>query len=219
MWVAGPGVHRTGDDRAMWVKATLHALGAAVGGAILGAGVAQLGAALSPADRAAAGSLLGAALAVVSMLRLPVLERNTETPQSLLRLGSVGWSVANGALLGTAVTNRIGYWLWYAVPIGCFVSGEPLAGAAIWGVFVCARLATIIVVARCNDPSSGQSPPACRQPSCAAFGGAGGDDSTRCCDRDSHRAAAGFVTPDVSRPRPSTLMVCGVRGSSRNQRM
>ena len=148
MWVAGPGVHRTGDDRAMWVKATLHALGAAVGGAILGAGVAQLGAALSPADRAAAGSLLGAALAVVSMLRLPVLERNTETPQSLLRLGSVGWSVANGALLGTAVTNRIGYWLWYAVPIGCFVSGEPLAGAAIWGVFVCARLATIIVVAR-----------------------------------------------------------------------
>jgi hypothetical protein len=33
------------------------------------------------------------------------------------------------------VTTRIGYWLWYAVPVTCLLTGRSLLGALMYGVY------------------------------------------------------------------------------------
>jgi hypothetical protein len=37
--------------------------------------------------------------------------------------------------LGFGATSRIGFWLWYAIPLGAFLVGDPVAGAAIYGTY------------------------------------------------------------------------------------
>jgi hypothetical protein len=53
----------------------------------------------------------------------------------------------NGALLGLAVTSRIGFWLWYVVPLAAFLSAAPVAGAIVWGLYGLARLRVLDLVA------------------------------------------------------------------------
>lgn len=93
------------------------------------------------------GLVAGAALTLAPLLRVPLPQRDVETPQVLLHRGPLWWAMGNGALLGLAVTSRIGFWLWYVVPIGCLVSGSPVTGALVWGLYAVARLAVIDVIA------------------------------------------------------------------------
>lgn len=81
------------------------------------------------------------------LLRAPILQINRETPESLLSRGPLLWSAANGALLGLAVTSRIGFWLWYMIPIGVFLSASPIAGAVIWGSYGLVRLGVLGIIA------------------------------------------------------------------------
>ena len=37
------------------------------------------------------------------------------------------------------MSTRIGFWLWYAVPIGAFVTGSPVWGSCVWGAFAATR--------------------------------------------------------------------------------
>src|SRR4051794_29947450 len=49
------------------------------------------------------------------------------------------WAVLNGAALGFGATTRVGFWLWYAIAIGSFASGNPAIGAAAYGAYGLAR--------------------------------------------------------------------------------
>lgn len=75
---------------------------------------------------------------LVSPRRLPQISRETE--QSLLSHGPFEWATANGFLLGLGFTSRIGYWIFYLVPVGCLVTGSPIFAAAIWGMYGLTRL-------------------------------------------------------------------------------
>lgn len=61
--------------------------------------------------------------------------RDRETPKSWLDGGVARWAVLNGVTLGVGVTTRVGYWLWYAVPVICLLTGRPLAGALVYGIY------------------------------------------------------------------------------------
>ena len=58
-----------------------------------------------------------------------------ETPQRWVRQGPLRWATRNGLTLGFGATSRIGFWLWYVVPLGAFLVGDPRLGAAIYGTY------------------------------------------------------------------------------------
>lgn len=121
---------------------TLTAFGAAlVAGMALGAIGATV---LTTGDRATAFSALGVAaiLAGTSDLlgyALNVPQRDRETPRTWLRFPEWLAAALNGLALGLGWNTRIGFWLWYVVPLGCFFSGSVEAGAAIYGAYGLAR--------------------------------------------------------------------------------
>src|SRR5262245_59965801 len=107
MWVAASGVHRTRTTAPWWVKAAVTTAAAVAAGAVAGAVVGVLGGLLDTAGRGATGLAAGAVLVIAPLRRVPLPQRDAETPQVLLHHGPMRWAVANGALLGLAVTNRI----------------------------------------------------------------------------------------------------------------
>lgn len=114
---------------------------ATLAGAILGAISGSIGALVPPGIRALICILLGALLlvAVTCSPRRP-LQLDRETRQELLERGALRWAIANGALLGVGFASRIGYWVWYLVPIACFSVGSTLWGTAIWGLYSMVRM-------------------------------------------------------------------------------
>lgn len=111
-----------------------------------------------------AGIALGVSNAA-GRLERPYDLRDRETPQSWLEGGVVQWAVRNGVALGLGVTTRIGYWLWYAVPVICLLAGRPLPGALVYGLYglvrtgvgapalslVLSRIGSGVFVARLTD--------------------------------------------------------------------
>ncbi len=94
------------------------------------------------------GTIASVALLVPAFVpRLAVPQRDVETAQKLLHAGPLRWSLANGALLGAAVTSRIGFWLWYVVPLAIFILGSWRLGGLLYGAYGLARMGAIVVMA------------------------------------------------------------------------
>ena len=53
--------------------------------------------------------------------------------------GPLWWAIRNGVTLGFGATSRIGFLLWYVVPIGALLFGSPALGAAIYGTYELVR--------------------------------------------------------------------------------
>lgn len=79
--------------------------------------------------------LVAAGVVSISGRRVPLLQVDRETNQSWLHLGAVGWPVVNGLALGAGFLSRIGFLLWYLLPILCFAIGEVTAGALVLGTY------------------------------------------------------------------------------------
>jgi hypothetical protein len=115
---------------------------------VAGAVVGTIGAVIPLALRVAAGTALALVLVVVPVFsprRLPQIDR--ETDQDLLGRGPVLWALVNGFLLGTGLTSRIGYWVFYLLPLGCFVAGSAAWGALIWAAYGFTRLGAVVLLA------------------------------------------------------------------------
>lgn len=124
-------------------------LAAGAAGALCGAALGALGGLVEADVRLGAGALVATALLAVTFVPgLEPLQLRRETGEHLLGLHPLAWGAVNGALLGVGVTSRIAFWVFYLVPLGCFVLGSPLAGAAIWGVYGAARLGASAIAAR-----------------------------------------------------------------------
>lgn len=94
--------------------------------------------------RTAAATLLGLGAIVISILELSgryvqLIQCDRETSQSWVHKGPTKWAIQNGLALGCGVTSRIGFWLWYVVPIGAFLVASPWAGAAVYGMYGATR--------------------------------------------------------------------------------
>lgn len=121
-------------------------LAATVVGAIAGGLVGGLGGSLPEDFRLAAVglALIGLnALFVADALGgpVPMLERNRTTPRRWVEESAAGWSLKTGAALGFGVTNRIGFPVWYLVPVLALGTGSWIAGGVVWAVYGLLRTA------------------------------------------------------------------------------
>lgn len=127
-----------------FAKAVVFSLAASLSGALLGAALGWLGSLISVDVRTAVATLGGMAAILVGISeltghRIGLAQCDRETPQKWIHTGALPWALRNGVALGTGVFNRIGFWLWYAIPIGAFLSGSPLLGAVVYGAYSCTR--------------------------------------------------------------------------------
>jgi len=125
-------------------KAILYSLSTAFAGLVSGGLLGLAGSFVPLNARVAAATLLGLVAVVAAALelsgrRLHLLQCNRETPQSWVHKGPAKWAIQNGLALGCGATSRIGFWLWYSVPLGAFLLASPLAGAAIYGLYGATR--------------------------------------------------------------------------------
>jgi len=141
-------VHRTYRSSTPLRKANASVAGGAFGGAATGAALGFLASTVPARPRAAVATitLLSVAAGMAFLFHRP-WQRNTETSQLLLEKGPLRWAFLNGALLGVGFTSRIGFWLWYVIPITVWMSGSAIAGMAVWGLYGGARLLASGVVA------------------------------------------------------------------------
>ena len=81
---------------------------------------------------------------------MPLPQWNHETPQSWLSAKPRFAAAMNGAAMGAAFTSRIGFWLWYVVPVAALLSGSVAMGAAIYGTYAVSRVVgtSILLVSR-----------------------------------------------------------------------
>jgi hypothetical protein len=63
---------------------------------------------------------------------LPQLSRETTRRYGEMTMGSV---IRNGTAMGAGVATRIGFWLWYVVPVAAILSGTAVRGAIVFGVY------------------------------------------------------------------------------------
>ena len=124
-----------------WIsKAIFYSLSSAVAGLVAGALLGAAGNFLASDFRWGIGVVFGIIAVVVGSLelfgrRIKPLEIDCETPRRWLHKGPLPWAIQNGLALGFGAVSRIGFLLWYVVPLGALLSGSPLLGAAIYGTY------------------------------------------------------------------------------------
>jgi hypothetical protein len=133
-------VHRNQGNTNWLAKAFTYLAATTAAGAASGALLGLVGR-QAPVDLrtvvASVAALAGVTIGITELsgrrIRLPQWDR--ETPQSWVHTGGIRWALLNGAVLGFGATTRLGFWLWYAIPVGSFASGNPLTGAAAYGAY------------------------------------------------------------------------------------
>jgi hypothetical protein len=123
----------------------------AVGGALAGGALGWLGSLLEAGTRLAAITAAGVAGLVLAVAALrgrwrPVLQCDIETPQRWVFQGAPAWSLKNGLALGFGMFTRLGFVLWYAIPVGALCAGGWIAGAAVYGTYATARTGGAAVI-------------------------------------------------------------------------
>jgi hypothetical protein len=133
-------VHRNQAGRSWISKAVVYSLSSALAGLVTGAVLGAVGSLLPLDFRLAAGSILAVIAIAVGGLeffgrRVQLPQFDCETPQRWVHRGPLRWATRNGLTLGFGATSRIGFWLWYVVPLGAFLLGDPRLGAIIYGTY------------------------------------------------------------------------------------
>ncbi len=144
-------MHRNQAGRSWISKAAVYALASAVAGLVTGAALGIVGGLLPLDIRLAVGSILAIAAVAVGSLelfgrRMQPLQFDCETPQRWVNRGAWRWATRNGLTLGFGATSRIGFWLWYVIPLGAFLIGDPVASAAIYGTYGLVRALGAVVI-------------------------------------------------------------------------
>jgi hypothetical protein len=124
-----------------WVKkAVIFSLSTTLAGMISGFVLGWVGSLARLDIRLAFASLVSLTGIIIAILelsgrRLHLLQCDRETPQSWVHKGPIQWAIQNGLALGSGFANRIGFWLWYSIPLGAFLVGSPVLGACLYGIY------------------------------------------------------------------------------------
>lgn len=128
----------------MILTGVIYSVVAVFAGAGTGGFLALIGGALPAGALATGGILLAAAGSIVGVVeiaggRVRPWQFDRETPQRWARQGPLHWAIRNGAVLGVGMSSRIGFWLWYVVPLGALASGDIVLGALLYGLYSLTR--------------------------------------------------------------------------------
>lgn len=139
-----------------------HSISATTVGAVTGAALGFTGSWLPVSVRnrvlMLAGFFAVFTAAMQAFRPFPLLQRNRETPMRWLRGSRLWWGVANGAMLGNGMFTRLGFALWYLLPVAVLSLGNAAWGAVIWGLYGLVRtfpglLLTRAMVTKGADPT------------------------------------------------------------------
>lgn len=133
-------VNQTKHKRAVATKLVTYVMAGTASAALAGAVLGICGGLVSPTARAAVATVLALAAVCLGAVelsgrRVPVLQLDRETPYGWLERDPLHWAVRNGAALGFGARTRLGFWLWYVIPIGAFLSASPVLGACGYGLY------------------------------------------------------------------------------------
>ena len=115
-------------------------LSAMAGAALTGAFVGLLGAAVEPSMRALLAVAAVSTVIVGAAIRPVPWQLDRETNTRWLTYNDWRTAAYNGLALGVGFTTRIGFWLWYLVPLTAFVTADPVLGAVGFTVFALTRV-------------------------------------------------------------------------------
>ena len=124
-----------------WVsKAIVYTLTAGLAGLTAGALLGTVGHLLPLDLRLAVGSVLAVVAIILGVLelfgrRINPPQFDCETPQRWVHKGPLRWASRNGLALGFGATSRIGFLLWYVIPVGALLFGRPILGATIYATY------------------------------------------------------------------------------------
>lgn len=152
--------HRNQANRGWVSKAFVYAFASTLSAVAAGALLGAVGQVVPQTVRLACITLLAICAIGVGGFELGVrsfrpAQCNRETAQSWMQLGALRWATANGAALGVGVTSRIGFWLWYVIPVGALLSGKPWVGALVYGTYGFVRGAAAILFVSAVMPRLG----------------------------------------------------------------
>lgn len=121
--------------------------------------VSLVAAGLAGATLGTLGQLLGmpvrAVVGVVAMLGIAGVAVFRPLPWQFDRETSLNWllfqdwrtAAYNAASLSLGFTTRIGFWMFFLVPVGAFISGHALTGALIYSTYATTRALASFVLA------------------------------------------------------------------------
>jgi hypothetical protein len=132
------------DRRMRHIASSLHlglitVVAGMAGGAAFGALCASLGLLVSEEATAATATLALGGLSAAAFCNRRLPQRDRETSMGLMRGGPRVWAMANGFQLGMAATTRIGFWIWYVLPIVCALSRSVSFGLIVGGTYGATR--------------------------------------------------------------------------------
>ncbi len=137
---------QSGWTRSSAVAGAILLLAATAAGALVGATLGLLGALLSPVTVVV---VWGAAGVIVASLVLgrPLLQRDRETPRRWLELRDWRAAAFSGALLGSGLFTRLGFWSFYALPLAAFGGASAPFGASVFAFYAAARVVSSWAIA------------------------------------------------------------------------
>jgi len=144
MGIAVSDVHQAKHRLGFRGKLLAYGSAGTTAGALAGGLIGLAGSLLGADLRAALATVLGMVAIAIGLLeltgrRLPIPQADRETPFAWLDISALFWSVRNGAALGFGARSRLGFWLWYVVPLGAFLSADALIGAVGYGIYGATR--------------------------------------------------------------------------------
>lgn len=150
-----------------WILTALeYTVAAALGGAAAGYALGTAGALLPLAGRLAVATLLAAIAVALGAIELAgkhprVLQCARETPRWWVEQGAAVWALRTGLALGCGATTRVGFWVWFTVPVVPLLCGDPLLGTITYGAYGLVRgaavFAWVLSSRRNRDPLSAGS--------------------------------------------------------------
>lgn len=150
-------------------NATAFMTGAVLAGAVIGYSLGWFGSMIPLGSRAALGAALAlagifiGACDVIGRCRVGVFQLNRETNQRWLARHRVRGAFATGIVIGAGFATRVGFWLWYVIPVGCLLLARPKLSAGIYGTYALTRaavpilLSTYAAVAQRRDVATGMT--------------------------------------------------------------
>ncbi|TML59859.1 MAG: hypothetical protein E6G22_12355 [Actinobacteria bacterium] len=132
---------------------------AAAAGAAVFAVIAAAGAAFPSVSRGLFAAAASLALIAAAARGPRPWQRDAETPTEWLEREGLTVAVRNGLALGAGFLTRVGFWIWWVLPVLAFESGSVQAGAIVGAAYGAARLgASSFVAARAEATRSDRLP-------------------------------------------------------------
>lgn len=134
-----------------WIlTASIYTLAASFSGAVAGYALGALGALVPSTGRVAAATLLAVIALGLGASELAgrhprVLQCARETPRVWVARGAVPWAIRTGMALGFGATTRVGFWVWFTIPLVPFLMGDPVVGMVTYGTYGFVRASAVFV--------------------------------------------------------------------------